>query len=338
MVVHENFSLKKYNTFGMNVSSKYFVEMNSDEDILQLLSERKFRNCDKLVIGSGSNILFTKNFNGLIIALASSAVSVIEDKAESVLVTARAGVVWHDLVLFCLDRNYGGIENLSLIPGKAGAAPIQNIGAYGQELKDVFYSLKGINIDDSKQIVMHKSECKFGYRNSVFKNELKNKIIVTEITLKLDKSPKLNIDYGAIREELDKLNKSDITIKDVSSTICKIRKSKLPDPQLLGNAGSFFKNPEVTTDIYFKLKEKFPDLNGYKISDDTFKIPAAWLIEKGGFKGKRFGNAGVHEKQALVIVNYGDALPHQVVELKEKIKSEIFQTFKINLIEEVIII
>lgn len=338
MIIHEDFSLKKYNTFGIDVSSKYFAEVNMDEDLLQLLSESKFRNCDKLVIGSGSNILFTKNFDGLVITSISNGINVIEDEVDSVLVTAGAGVIWHELVLYCVGRNFGGIENLSLIPGKVGAAPIQNIGAYGQELKDVFYSLKGINIDDSKQIVMYNSECKFGYRNSIFKNELKNRFIVTEITLKLDKSPELNLNYGTIREELNKLNKSEITIKDVSNTICRIRKSKLPDPTTLGNAGSFFKNPEVTTDEFNTLRQKFSDLPGYKISENTIKIPAGWLIEKAGFKGKRFGEVGVYDDQSLVIVNYGKAKPIDVLMLKEKIKTEILLKFNLYLSEEVNII
>ena len=335
MIVHENYSLKNHNTFGIDVAAKYFAEVNNIEDIIQLLAEPKFKISKKLVIGVGSNILFTKDFNGLVITQTSSRISIRDDGGDHILVTAEAGVIWHNLVLYCVERNLGGIENLSLIPGKVGAAPIQNIGAYGQELKDVLYSVQGIDLNNFRIIELENSECKFGYRDSIFKNELKNKIIITAVTLQLTKNPKLDINYGSIKEELSKLLKPHVNLKDVSDVICKIRQSKLPDPLKIGNAGSFFKNPEIPVTKFKALQERFADLPGYYVEESKMKIPAGWLIEKCGFKGKRFGNVGVHEKQALVMVNYGNALPEEVVKLKEKIKEEVKLIFDIELKEEV---
>ena len=335
MQIHQNYSLRKHNTFGLEVSCKHYAEVENENEIKQLLSEARFKNISKLIIGGGSNILFTKDFDGLVINQISNKIHVVSEDEEHEFVSAEAGVIWHELVLFCINKNLGGIENLSLIPGKVGAAPIQNIGAYGQELKDVFQSLKGIYLDDLSEMNFTNAECEFDYRDSIFKKELKNKFVITEVTLRLNKNPQLNTSYGAIEEELTKLKKDNLTIKDVSDIVCKIRMSKLPDPQLLGNAGSFFKNPEVSVEEYDLLKSKFNDLPGYKISEERMKIPAGWLIEKCGFKGKRFGNVGVHEKQALVIVNYGNGKPQEILELKDKIKNEVKLKFSIQLQEEV---
>jgi UDP-N-acetylmuramate dehydrogenase len=338
MQIHQNFSLKKHNTFGFDISSKYYAEVENVNEIKQILPEARFKSLPKLFIGGGSNILFTKNYDGLVINQTSNKINVSSEDTNYAFVSAEAGVIWHDLVLFCVNKNLGGIENLSLIPGKVGAAPIQNIGAYGQELKDVFHSLKGIFIDDLREMNFNNSECEFGYRDSIFKKRLKNKFVITEVTLRLNKNPKLNVNYGAVGEELAKLKKNNLTIKDVSDVVCKIRTSKLPDPRTLGNAGSFFKNPEIAIESYDLIKRKFNDLPGYKVNDRIVKIPAGWLIEKCGFKGKRFGQVGVHEKQALVLVNYGKGKPEDILYLKDKIKSAVKLKFDIELQEEVNIV
>jgi len=338
MKIHQNYSLKKHNTFGLDVSCKNYAEVGNENEIKQLLSEASFKNSPKLIIGGGSNILFTKDFDGLVINQISNKINIVSEDEESLIVSTEAGVIWHELVLFCINKNLGGIENLSLIPGKVGAAPIQNIGAYGQELKDVFHSLKGIYLNDLSEMNFNNAECEFGYRDSIFKKELRNKFVITEVTLRLNKNPELNTSYGAIEEELSNLKKDSLTIKDVSDIVCRIRMSKLPDPQLLGNAGSFFKNPEISVEEYDLLKIKFNDLPGYKISEDRMKIPGGWLIERCGFKGKRFGNVGVHEKQALVLVNYGNGKPEEILQLKYKITEEVKLKFNIELQQEVNII
>ena len=274
MQIHQNYSLKKHNTFGLNVFCKNYAEVENENEIRQLLSEARFKDMPKLIIGGGSNILFTKDFDGLVINQISNKVHVVTEDEKNAFVSAEAGVIWHELVLFCINKNLGGIENLSLIPGKVGAAPIQNIGAYGQELKDVFHSLKGICLNDLIEMNFSNAGCEFGYRESIFKKELKNKFVITEVTLLLNKNPDVNTSYGTIEEELAKLKKDNLSVKDMSDIVCKIRMSKLPDPQVLGNAGSFFKNPEVSIEEYDLLTSKFDDLPAYKISEERMKIPA----------------------------------------------------------------
>lgn len=338
MIVKENFSLKNLNTFGVDVKTDFFISIKNNEDLKKVFLSGKFKHIPKLILGGGSNILFTKDFKGLIIQLSSNEIKMVEENNDHVFIEASAGVIWHDLVLFCVNKNFGGIENLSLIPGKTGAAPIQNIGAYGQELKDTFYSLKGILINDGTEEIFYKDDCDFGYRSSIFKKELKNKFAITDITLKLNKHPVLNTSYGAVEEELKKLNKKKISIKDVSDVVCKIRMSKLPDPKEIGNAGSFFKNPEIPIKRFENLREKYPEITGYKISDGLIKISAGWLIEKVGLKGIKIGNTGTHKKQALVIVNYGNADGEEILKFKDFIKSEVFKSFEIELEEEVNVI
>lgn len=335
MQLFNNYSLKNHNTFGIDALCRYFAEVDNLNDIKQILSNKRFTNIPKLILGEGSNVLFTKDYNGLVITQTSNNISITAEDDEFCNITADAGVVWHDLVIYCIDRNLGGIENLALIPGKVGAAPIQNIGAYGQELKDVFHSLKGITLTDLNEIEMSPSDCEFGYRDSIFKRELKNKFIITQVTLRLTKNPVLNIDYWAIKDEIAKLGKENLTIKDVSAIVCMIRRSKLPDPKILGNAGSFFKNPELTIEKFHKLKSVYSDLPGYTLKNHLVKVPAAWLIEHCGLKGKRFGNAGIYEKQALVIVNYGGATAEQIIALKELIQKSVREKFDIELEEEV---
>ena len=338
MNIKENFTLKNYNTFGLDVKAKYFAEVFSNSELKELLSLDNYKSVSKFVLGGGSNILFTKNFEGLVIKISSSEIQIKKEDDDYVFVKASAGVIWHDLVLYCIERNFGGIENLSLIPGTVGAAPIQNIGAYGQELKDVFYSLDGIFKDNLEEKTFYKDECRFAYRNSIFKRELKNKFIVSNITLKLDKNPVPNTSYGAVKEELNKRNLNEITIKDVSEIISAIRMNKLPDPSKIGNAGSFFKNPEISKQKFMDLKTKFPGIIGYNTAGDMFKIPAGWLIENAGLKGKREGNTGTHPKQALVIVNYGNATGKEILRFKDLIKETVLGKYGIELEEEVNIV
>ena len=338
MIIKENFSLKQNNTFGIDVKAKYFVEVSSNNELKELLSLENYKSIPKFVLGGGSNILFTKDFEGLVIKISSNEIEIVEEDKESVFVKAAAGVNWHDLVLYCIKRNYGGIENLSLIPGKVGAAPIQNIGAYGQELKNVFYSLAGIFIDNLMEKNFRKDECQFAYRNSIFKKELKNKFIITDVILRLSKHPIINISYGTVEEELKKKNLDEMTIKDVSEVICEIRKSKLPDPAKIGNAGSFFKNPEISKQMFEQLKIKFSGIIGYNTADDMVKVPAGWLVENAGLKGKITGNTGTHPKQALVIVNYGNAIGREILDFKDYVKKTILEKFGIELEEEVNIV
>ena len=335
MDIKQNFSLINNNTFGIDVKAKYFAEVFSIDELKELLSLEKYGSLSKFILGGGSNILFTRDFNGLVIKISSAEIKIIKEDEESVFVKANAGVNWNELVLYCIDRDFGGIENLSLIPGKVGAAPIQNIGAYGQELKDVFYSLNGIFIDNLEERIFYKDECRFAYRNSIFKKELKNKFIITDVTLKLNKRPVPNTSYGTIEEELKKKNLNKITIKDISKIVCDIRMSKLPDPSKIGNAGSFFKNPEISKEKFKELVNKFPDIIGYNTADNMVKVPAGRLIENAGLKGKRIGNTGTHYKQALVIVNYGNATGEEIFEFKNLIKKTIFEKYNIELEEEV---
>jgi UDP-N-acetylmuramate dehydrogenase len=267
-----------------------------------------------------------------------SGIDVSKEDDDYVYVTSGSGVIWDDLVTYCITRGYGGIENLTAIPGTVGAAPIQNIGAYGAELKDVFFSLDGFYIDNAQKKTFYNSDCNFTYRSSIFKRKLKYKFIITSVTLKLNKKPKLNLQYDALKKELEKKNKNDLTIADVSRIVADIRSKKLPDPQKLGNAGSFFKNPVITKIQFEKLKEKYPDIISYPTDGSKLKIPAGWLIEKIGWKGSRFGNTGTYDKQALVIVNYNSASGEEIYQYSKMIQDDVYEKFKIKLIPEVNII
>ncbi len=338
MNTKENFSLKNLNTFGIDVKAKFYVEVETQNELCEILSSQKFKNENKMILGGGSNVLFTKDYDGIIIALSSNGIKVINENNENAIIEADAGIIWHKLVLYCVERNLGGIENLSLIPGKVGAAPIQNIGAYGQELKDVFVSLDGVFIDSCEKKTFENTECNFGYRNSVFKHELKNKFAITKVRLRLNKNPEPNISYKPLESEINKLNLKNPSIKDVSDIVCSIRKSKLPNPAEIGNAGSFFKNPLMDEEKFEQLKVKYHDIIGFPNDDNKIKIPAGWLIEKSGMKGKQVGNTGTPKKQALVIVNYGGATGQEILSFKDSIKKKIFADFGIELEEEVNII
>jgi UDP-N-acetylmuramate dehydrogenase len=338
MIIKENYSLLQHNTFGLDVKAKFYIETRSEGELKEVLTDTSLQDEKKMILGGGSNVLFTKDYDGLIIEILSDDIKIVYEDDDHAIVEADAGAVWHNLVLFCVEKNLGGIENLSLIPGKTGAAPIQNIGAYGQELKDSFVSLDGFFIDTVEEKTFKRNECGFGYRDSIFKHELKNQFAITKIRISLNKNPVLNVSYKAIQEEINKFNFKTSTIKDVSDLICKIRRSKLPDPSKIGNAGSIFKNPEIRLEKFEKLKIEYPDIVGYPVTDSMMKVYAGWLIEKAGLRGERRGNVGTHEKQALVIVNYGGATGQEIIEFKDYIKSKVFEKFGILLEEEVNII
>jgi len=335
MDVKENYSLKKYNSFNIDVVAKEFIQINSVKELIDLQKNSKDKN--KLFIGGGSNILFTNNFEGLVVHINLKGISVKKINENFSEIKVMSGENWNELVNWCIENNLGGLENLSLIPGNVGAAPIQNIGAYGVELKDVFISCEVYDLNTEKLNIYNLNDCKFGYRDSIFK---KNKnLIVVSVKMKLSsKNHKINSSYGGINDELKKLNIKEPTIKDISNVVCDIRNKKLPNPNKIGNAGSFFKNPIVNSKKINWLKENFNNIPFYKIDENSYKIPAAWLIETSGFKGKDFGNFGVHETQPLVLVNYGEASGSDINKLSLSIKEVVNKLFKIELETEVNII
>jgi UDP-N-acetylmuramate dehydrogenase len=339
MNIRQNVSLKNYNTFGINVIAKYFFAFNELSQLQTILEDKKYRGEQKLILGGGSNILFTQNFDGLIIHNQLKGIELINEDTDYYYIKAAAGEVWHNLVMHCVNNNYAGLENLSLIPGYVGASPIQNIGAYGVEMKDVFYCLDAWHIHQKEIHTLTKQDCKFAYRDSIFKNKCKGEYIILSVVFRLYKKPVLNYTYGAIKEELEKMNITEIGIKEISRAVINIRSSKLPDPSLIGNAGSFFKNPEVPAHKYLELKQKHPDIAAYSLGNGNHKIAAAWMIEKAGWKGKKFENCyGVHDKQALVLVNFGCASGLQIAQLSDNIRQDIKQKFGIELECEVNII
>lgn len=335
MNIQENISLKEYNTFGIDVNAKRFVSITSVYQLQQLIKEEK----DIFLISGGSNMLLTKDIETLVVHINFKGISIDQQNHNDVYITVNAGENWHEFVLWCVSLNYGGLENLSLIPGNVGTCPIQNIGAYGVEVKDTITKVEAIEIKTGKLVSFSAEECQFGYRNSIFKNKAKGKYILTSVSFKLTKNNhKLNTSYGAIESELSSKGITNPTIKDISDAVITIRQSKLPNPKEIGNSGSFFKNPVISKEHFEKLQKNYPDIPSYVISDTEIKVPAGWLIEQSGFKGKRFGNYGVHEKQALVLVNYGDASGKEIYELAQKIQLTIKDTFDINLEIEVNII
>jgi UDP-N-acetylmuramate dehydrogenase len=331
--IQKNISLKNYNTFGIDVIADRFIEINSLANLKKITTSEK----DIFLLSGGSNMLLTKSIDKLVIHLNLKGIIVNDTEKESVFVTAEAGENWHEFVLWCISQNYGGLENLSFIPGNVGTSPIQNIGAYGVEIKDTFYQLEALEIATGKAKTFTKEACNFGYRNSVFKNELKGKYIIINVTFKLTKKHHhINISYGAIKTYLQ--NNPNPSIKDISDAVIAIRKSKLPDPNEIGNSGSFFKNPVIDKILFEKLSKNYPNIPHYIVSENEIKVPAGWLIEQAGFKGKRFGDAGVHEKQALVLVNYGNASGKEIFELAKNIQQTVKGKFNINLDIEVNII
>lgn len=333
MKINKEASLKKFNTFNVSETANFIYEVEEISELKGILSDRKGK---ILILGGGSNILFTKRFEGIIINLKNKGIKVISENKDSILVEACAGENWNDFVIWAVENNYGGIENLSLIPGNVGAAPLQNIGAYGVELKDIFYSCSGIELDSLNEFEMNKSECKFSYRNSIFKNELKDKVVITSIKLNLTKdNHRFNIAYRDLKENL---SNSELSLKVISDEVIKIRQSKLPDHKSFGNCGSFFKNPIVSLSKLKKIKAVYPNLPSFKIDSNNYKIPAAWLIEKSGFKERGNKNVGVYENQPLVIINHGRATGKEILDFANEIKETIYNNFNIQLEEEVLII
>ncbi len=337
MKVQKNISLKKYNTFGIDAKAKYFCEIKSVNELKKALQLDDYS--EKFILSGGSNMLLTKDIEALVLYINIKGKEIIEEDDDHVYLKVMAGEIWHDMVLWCLEQNFGGLENMSLIPGKTGTAPIQNIGAYGVELKDTFVSCETVDVEDQSIRTFSKKNCNFGYRDSYFKNEGKGKYIITSVTFKLTKkNHNLNTSYGAIEEELERGGIKSPTIKDISNAVVAIRQSKLPDPKDLGNSGSFFKNPILSKPEFELFLTKHPNAKYYKVSDDEYKVPAGWLIEQCGFKGKRYGDAGVHKNQALVLVNYGNATGAEIIGLAHKIIDKVFDTYEIRIAPEVNII
>ena len=337
--MQENISLKPYNTFGVDVKSKYFAEVRSLEELIETLKFSNSKKLPLLFLGGGSNILLTKDFEGIVIHLNLKGIHEEIINENEVLVTAKAGENWHQFVMFCLDKNYGGLENLSLIPGNVGTSPMQNIGAYGTEIKDIFESCKVLNLETLEIETFNLEQCKFGYRDSIFKQEGKGKYVILEVTFRLTrKNHKIDVEYGAIQSELEKMGINNPTIQDVSKAVISIRQSKLPDPKVIGNAGSFFKNPTIAISQFEALKQKFENIQGYP-NGDFVKVPAGWLIEQAGWKGKQIGNVASNQLQALVIINAtGNATGKEIFDFSTMIIDSVKEKFGIELEREVNII
>ena len=340
MQIQENISLKKLTTFGIQAYAKYFSPFNSVEELEQLSEYEKLliTNYKLLIIGGGSNILFTKDYDGLVLKNEIKGIEKIKEDADHVYIKAGAGETWHPFVLHCVNNNWAGIENLSLIPGNVGASPMQNIGAYGVEIKDVFYELEAFHLKEKKIIKFTAKDCEFSYRESVFKRKYKDEFVITNVTYRLNKKPTFNISYGAIEHELVKMNSAELNIKDISQAVINIRSSKLPDPSVIGNAGSFFKNPEISNDQFLTLSSQFSTIVGYPLANGNVKLAAGWLIEQCGWKGYRKDDAGCYDKQALVLVNYGKAKGNEIYALSESILQSVQQKFGVTLEREVNII
>jgi len=348
--IQKDVSLAPYNTFRLPAAARLFAVVKSEEELLELLKMPLARMADGvqaggeiaglpiMVLGGGSNILLTQDFPGIVIKNEIEGIEVLDEDEKNATIKAMSGTVWHDLVLFAVSHGWGGIENLSLVPGSVGAAPMQNIGAYGVELKETFVELEAVDVATNVIKKFKKDECNFGYRDSIFKNEAKGKYFILSITLKLSKQPTLRTNYGDVARVLSEKGITAPTLKDVSDAVISIRQAKLPDPKDIGNAGSFFKNPEVDNIFFSKLEKEFPGMPHYMMPSGLIKVPAAWLIEQCGWKGKRIGNTGTHTRQALVLVNYGDATGTEIKTLASDIIASVRDKFGITLIPEVNII
>ncbi len=337
-MISENISLKPYNTFGIDASARYFATFQTADHLRELLAQSIVKEHQRLVLGGGSNLLLTKNFDGVVLKNEMEGVEIEKEDDQYIYVKSGAGEMWHSFVMHCVKHHFSGIENLALIPGCVGASPMQNIGAYGVEIKDVFHSLDAMHIEDASLKSFSLEECAFGYRESIFKRKEKGNWIILSVTFRLNKRAVLNTSYGAIDMELEKMNLDRITIKDIAQAVINIRSSKLPDPAIIGNAGSFFKNPVVPMEVYEKIKAAYNNAPSYPVNENEVKVPAGWLIENAGWKGKTFGNYGVHKNQALVLVNYGGATGKQIYNLSAEIIEDIQSKFGIELEREVNII
>ncbi len=336
MQIHENFSLKPLNTFAIAAKTRFFASFSSVEELQNLLNTKYFIDGNQpIILGGGSNILFTKDVDGFVLKNDLRGISVVAEDDVFYYVKAAAGEVWHQLVEYCLQHNYAGLENLSLIPGNVGASPMQNIGAYGVEIKDVFHELEALHIKEKYLRTFSLEECAFGYRESIFKTTLKNQFIILNVTFKLRKAPVFNTSYGAIEQELNKMEVTALSIQHIAQAVIQIRQSKLPDPKVMGNAGSFFKNPTICAASFTSLQQQWPTIPFYEVSQQLYKIPAAWLIEQCGFKGYRKGDAGCNPLQPLVLVNYGTASGAEIVALSQMIIDAVQNRFGIVLEREV---
>ena len=337
MRVLRNYSLKNHNSFGIEVKADKFLSIQNLEDLRSIL--RNSYAAELFILGGGSNMLLTGDIHKTVLHVALKGKEIVSETEEEVIIEAQAGENWHEFVLWTLKHNYGGLENLSLIPGNVGTAPIQNIGAYGVELKDSFVSCKTMNVQTLEEKEFNREECEFGYRNSIFKNQLKGQVIITSVKFRLSKKDHiLHTEYGAIRSELEKQGIENPGIKDISNAVIAIRRSKLPDPKEIGNSGSFFKNPVIGKHQFKELEKRYPEIPSYKISEEEIKVPAGWLIDQAGYKGFRRGDAGVHKNQALVLVNYGAATGEEILSLSREIQNNIREKFDIDLEAEVNII
>jgi UDP-N-acetylmuramate dehydrogenase len=335
MMIYENQPLLLFNTFHIAAQCRYFSEIRSEDDFRALVKDPLYQNNEKLVLGGGSNLLFTQDFKGIVIHNSIRGKELVKEDEEHVWVRAGAGEVWHEFVRWCIANNYAGLENLSLIPGRVGASPMQNIGAYGVEIKDVFDHLEALDVQTGEKVIFDKGQCEFGYRESVFKRKLKNKYLITSVTFRLNKKPVFNTSYGAIEAELKEMGVKELSIKAISDAVIRIRSSKLPDPAVIGNAGSFFKNPEIPEAQFEILKQQFPGIVAYPVAHGGMKLAAGWLIEQCGWKGYRKGDAGVHKNQALVLVNYDKAEGKEIYDLSTIVLESVKEKFGVELEREV---
>lgn len=336
MEVRENYSLKNYNTFGIDVKCRYFVESDTESEFLEFVSSYELKPEEIMVLGEGSNFLFTDDFDGTVFYPTMKGMEIVEENDEHVWVKVGAGEVWDDFVAWAVEQGYGGVENLSLIPGHVGAAPVQNVGAYGMEAGDTIERVEAIQIEKARKETISAADCRFAYRDSIFKGEWKNRYIVTYVVFRLTKVPEFRLNYGSVREELQKLG--EVSLKNIRRAIIQIRRAKLPDVKELPNAGSFFKNPVVSREQAGQLKERYPELPIYPVDEDRVKLAAGWLIEQCGWKGKDLGKAGVYEKQALILVNRAGASGVEVARLANEVKKSVFMTFGVWIEPEVYVI
>lgn len=337
LTLHQNFPLRNLNTFRVEASARWYTEINQEDDLKALFSDSRWQNVNRLILGGGSNILFTRDFDGLVIKMNIRGIT-HTNTSDEILVTCGAGESWNELVNYCVDRNFYGMENLSLIPGSVGASPVQNIGAYGVELKDIFYTCRAFEIKSGELKDFNNSDCRFAYRESIFKNELKGQYIITQVTFILSAKEKLNLSYDAIEQELKTRGITEPTLKDVSDVVSAIRVNKLPDPSTIGNAGSFFKNPVIKVTDLRQLQYAFPDIVHYPAGGDHSKLAAGWLIEQCGWKGSIDGHTGTWKNQALVVVNHGNASGIEILRFSDKIIKSVKEKFGIVLEKEVNII
>lgn len=334
MTIYQNISLRPYNTFHINAIARRFAQFRNSDELIELLNQSE----RPLILGGGSNILFTKDIDGLVLKNEIHGIETVKEDADHVYVKVGAGENWHSFVMHCIENDLAGVENLSLIPGNVGASPMQNIGAYGVEMKESFHDLEAMHLEEKRIHTFSLHDCEFGYRDSIFKRRYKDQFVILNVTFRLNKTPKFNTSYGAIEQELQKMGVQDLSIRAVSQAVINIRSSKLPDPAVIGNAGSFFKNPTVPLAFFNDLKKEFPSIVGYKVGDDEVKLAAGWLIEQCGWKGIRKGDAGCHAKQALVLVNYGEATGKEIYDLSEEILRSVQAKFNVLLEREVNII